>query len=612
MSPALRAFYWLLPSLACLAVFWRGLFCWFQQDDFASLLLEVNSAADAWRLLVTPRAQGVFRPWADGFYFVVLRRLFDLNAFPYRLGVFLTQFVNLALLAAIVRRLTGSRAAGLAAALVWGLNIALATAMAWTSAYSQTLCAFFFLAGFWLFLRHLETGRWWFYWWQCAAFVLGFGALEIIVAYPLVLLAYCWLQARPHTRKALPLLALSAAYTTLHLWMIPRAATGPYTLRLDAGIAAALWDYWTWALGPVRFADIYPIGRPAAIALALALTAALAAAITRARARRLGLFGLAWFLLTLAPVLPLAEQRLDYYLTIPAMGLALMVAAGLSSVPRWAAAAWLLVYWGTSLPFLHRSLRIHYHRAEDARRLLLGAREIRARHPDKSILLAGVTDTLFYAAIYDEGFRVAGLRDIYLDPAGSPIRDRPGRAPADHYRLPPRAALRALQLHRAVVYEVADGRLRNITRRYRLLAPDRLPDEPPRRVVAGWPPMAGQLGPGWFEIQGAHRWMGPRAELRLAAPRSPGERLRIEAIYPDHLDAGPIRLTVSVNGVPIGRPEMRDPRSGVHHFPLPPAVVGTREMTVTLETDRALRLPGDPRELGLAFGVVELAPPGLQ
>ncbi len=585
--------WWIVPPLVCLAVFWRGLFCWFQQDDFANLQIEVHSFSDFWRLLLEPRAQGVIRPWGDGF-FILFRGLFDLNAFPYRLFVFLTQFVNLTLLAAVVRRLTGSPLAAATASLVWGLNIALATGMAWTSAYSQILCAFFFLAGFLLFLRHLETGRWSYYWGQGVLFLLGFGALEIIVAYPVVLLAYCLLQARAHVWKVLPLLAPSAAYTAVHVWIIPRDVAGPYGLHCDASMLGGLWDYWGWMLAP-------------AVAVVLLLTAGLvgALAVARSEHRQLGIFGFTFFLLTLAPVLPLREQRLDYYLTIPAIGLALMVAAALPAAPRWAVALWLAVYFVYSIPFSDRSLRIHYLRAELARRLLEGAREIRVRHPDKSILLTGVTEDLFYAAIYDEGFRAVGVRDIYLAPGEEGIGSRPGRAPVDHYRLPARPASRALEGGRAVVYEVGAGRLRNITTQYRTLASLQA-TEPPRRVVAGWPPMVDQLGAGWYQIQGSHRWMSRRAELRLAGPRSAGDRLRVEAIYPDHVDAGPVQLAVSVNGTSVGRAEVRDARSGTHVFPLPASLLGVKEMTVTLETDRTLRLPGDPRDLGLAFGVVEL------
>ena len=599
------ALWWILPPLVCLLAFRRGLFAWFQQDDFSWLRLEMRSWADFWRLLAEPHAQGTIRPLSERFFFIAWRRLFDLNAFPYHLLVFLTQAANLALLGAIARRLTGSQPAAAVATLAWGLNAALVSPLVWASAYNQVLCTFFYLAGFLLFLRHLDTGRRALYLWQWGAFLAGFGALETIVAYPAVIAAWCCLAARRGLGKALLMMIPAAGYAALHLWVIPRAAAGPYAVHFDSSILSTLWDYWTRVLGPQPLSHLAPA--PVA-AVVIALSAGLAAAFARAAggARRVALFGLAWFVLTLAPVLPLRDHRLDYYVTIPAVGLALAIAALAGSVPRPAAIAWLAVYFGCALPVIERSTQALYRRSQAARRLLDGVSQIRERHPGKTILLAGVSDLQFYAAIYDEGLRTAGIRGAYLAPAADAISGQPGRLPVDTYRLPARVTLEALDRGKAVVYEVSGSRFENITTRYRILTAPLLKPEPLRRVNVGEPLMAGALGPGWYGIQGEHRWMGPSAEVRLAGPRSPQEKLRLETFYPEHLAPDPIRLTVSINSVAVGRAEIRDRHSGVHLFPVPASAVGLEEITVRLEAERTFRASPDPRDLGAAFGVVEL------
>jgi hypothetical protein len=394
VQAARRLAWWLLPALICLAVFYRGLFCWFQQDDFSWLRLEIHSWSDFWRTLVEPRAQGTIRPLSERFFFLVFRGLFGLNAFPYRLFVFLTQLANLLLLNAVARRLTASPAAGAIAALVWGLNIGLLSPMAWTSAYNQVLCGFFYLAAFLLFLRHVETGRWSLYIWQCVVFLLGFGALETIVAYPLVVGAYCLLAARRHAWKALPLAAPSALYAAAHLWLIPRAASGPYALHFDQTVLATLWKYTAWLLGPVRYSEVAPLGGTAAAVTAVAMAATLVAAVGFARGndRALGLFGLAWFVLTLAPVLPLRDHASDYYLTIPAIGLAIAVAAVVRAAPRFGRAAWLAVYIWCSIGFVRAGMVTLYDRSQAARQFIAAVQEIRRQHPGKTILLTGVTD----------------------------------------------------------------------------------------------------------------------------------------------------------------------------------------------------------------------------
>jgi len=604
----LRILYWTLPSLLCLLVFYRGLLCWFQQDDFSWLTLEVHSTSDFWRMLLEPRAQGTIRPWSERFFFIVFRKLFGLNAFPYRLFVFLTQVANLVLLTALARRILGDRLAAVLMAMVWGLNIALLIPMAWTAAYNQILCSFFYLSALLLFVRHVETGRWRYYWWQWAVFLLGFGALETIVAYPLVLLAYCLCLARVHTWKTLPLMVPAALYAGLHIWVIQRASAGPYAFHMDGSLFHTLGRYWARALGPLPLSQVVPIGQLAALALAIALTVAWIAAMAWAgpKERRVAVFGLAWFLVALAPVLPLRDHLQDYYLTIPAIGLALAVAAAWRAAPRWAAAMWLLVYWGCSVAFLQQGIRTYYERSQAVRRFLAGVQEIRAVHPDKTILLAGVEDALFYGVIHDEGFRVAGVRNVYLAPTNEGITPRPELRPVSDFQLPARATLDALEQGLAVVYEASGGRLRNITSWYTALASALLRPTPPRRVSVGEPRLEAQLGPGWHEIQGYHRWMGRRAELRLAGPQSPTDRLRLQAIHSEHPNAGPARLTVSVNGLRLGSVVIRDHRSGEHVFSLPAALVGVPEITVTFEIDRTFRAPQDDRDLGLAFGVVEL------
>ena len=589
-----RRLYWLPPALICLAAFSRGLFCWFQQDDFAFLRLEVYGWEDLGRHLFLPQAQGVIRPLSGTLFFVVLRRLFGWNAFPYHLLVFLTQLANLGLMAAVVRKLTGARSAAVAAVLVWGLNSALAAPMTWAAAYNQILCSFFYLAAFLMFLRHVETGYRSYYYWQVGLFLTGFGALETMAAYPAALLVYCLLRARGQAWKAAVLLLPSAGYAALHLWGIERDPAGPYVPRLDWGVLGALWHYWSRVLG----------GALVAVAV---LSGGLAAALLRARRgqRGVALFGLGWFALTLAPVLPLGSHRLDYYLTVPAMGLAMAVGALLPGVPRMAAVLWLGVYFAVSVPLVVREAERHYRRSVAARRLIEGAVDARRLHPDKTILLTGVDDSLFYGAVYHQGLRAAGVRNIYLAPTSEGISTQPGLSPVADYRLGSRATLGALARDQAVVYEVAGGRLQNITNRYKALAPVVLEPEAPRRVDAGAPAMAPQLGPGWHQIEGDHRWMGRRAEVRLAAPRSERERLRIRAFYGRPASLGPVELTVSVGGVVVGRVLIRDDRTGEHTFALPAAARG-EEMTVTLETDRTFRVPGDSRDLGLAFGVIEL------
>src|SRR5438309_2170724 len=60
-----RILYWLVPLFWCLALYWQGLFTWFQADDFAWLNLQVHSWNDLLKALFTPQAQGTVRVWSE-------------------------------------------------------------------------------------------------------------------------------------------------------------------------------------------------------------------------------------------------------------------------------------------------------------------------------------------------------------------------------------------------------------------------------------------------------------------------------------------------------------------------------------------------------------------
>src|SRR5579864_466788 len=139
MTRAARAAYWLTPIVFCIILYWYGLRVWFLRDDFAWLGLQDGSttARALLRNLFIPFAQGTIRPWSDRVFFLVFSSLFGLHSLPFRLFVFLNQFVNLILLAALARQLTGSALAGIAAPLLWLSNMALVTPMAWSAAYNE-------------------------------------------------------------------------------------------------------------------------------------------------------------------------------------------------------------------------------------------------------------------------------------------------------------------------------------------------------------------------------------------------------------------------------------------------------------------------------------------
>ncbi len=619
MTARLRtAALWLTPLLFCLWVYWYGLNAWFQQDDFAwlGLRLQVHTWADLRHALFAPMAQGSIRPWSERGFFMLFSSLFGIEALPFRLWVFLTQVASLLLLIAVTRKLTASLAAGAAAALLWTANPGLSVPMSWTSAYNEVLCAFFLLLAFYLFLRYVETANSSYYAAQFIVFLFGFGALELNVVYPMLVASYALFCARKYLWKTLPLFPVSGLYAVIHRAAAPQYVAEPYRMHWDASIATTLWSYWEWVLAAARL----PALRPLPIWFVPAITALLTVVILgfvlsrSLRRDQLGWFFLSWFLIVLAPVLPLRDHFTDYYLAIPSAGLAMlggwaMVATFRNSKAIGAVALCLAgVYLYCALPVTRAVSRWHYDRGRSVRTLALGVARAHQLHQGKLILLDGVSSDLFWAGVYDRPFRLYGAEEVYLVPGSDrAINAHPEIGSTGNYVLSTALAKRALDRGQAVVYRVGDGRLHNITTSYRERTASTWKLEQPRYVDVGQALFDDLLDAGWYPLEGSYRWMQKHASLRMGGPARAGDKLYISGFCPQgQLGEKSVKMTVTMSGLSLG--VVTPDRLGAFEatFSIPASVVGRDEVQIVLDLNRTFTPPGDSRTLGLAFGTFAL------
>ncbi len=447
---------WALPPCVLLAVYWLGLWTWFHHDDFTLLWQAQLSAREFWPQLLEPRAQGTYRTFSERLYFYFFYQWFGFNAFPFRALVFGTQTINLWLFMAVARRVSGSLAVGVLGACLWAVHHGLASTMSWSSAYNQALCSFFLLISIWLFLRFAESGRVGFYVAQWLTFLIGFGALESIVLYPALVIAWCVLFQRERLRWALPMLAGSLMLTWIQLSGPSGGRSDVYALVFaPPALAETLLYYLRNALaadGPVWLAWV--IGLPlAGLALGNAVKGRLAA-----------LFGWIWFVVALAPFLPLAHHLSVYYLFFPSAGLAF--AAATVSIHAWeygwaarAAIAVVLSLWiGVTIPAARKEAASNYAQSIRARDLVSALAAARAQHPNKTLLLTGIDEEFFNASIGQQMLRVVGLFNVYL--AASDFNAEGFTLPADKTR-------HGLLRDSLIVYDASASPVRDITRDYR-------------------------------------------------------------------------------------------------------------------------------------------------
>jgi len=582
-------FWRVLPPLFLVWFYRLGLDTWFYQDDFGWLNVRrgIRGWADVLPAIFAPKAHGNMRPLSETGFFTLFSAVFGVEALPFRIAVFATQAAALVLLGAVVRRLTGSRAAAFWAQIFWVVNCGLAPVLCWTSIFNQALCGFFLLLAFWCLLRYVETGerRWMVAQW--AAFLAGFGALETNVVYPALASAYTWFFCRKYFRRTLPLWGASAAFAAVHFIFAPPPAGGVYALHPGLSMANTFWTYWTMALGPERLAAVRAVPVWMAGSATALLTAGALLAAWRVRGAWLGL---AWFALTLAPFLPLRDHVMDYYLAVPAAGLAMLGGWGVARAwaagwgARAAAGACAALYLGFSLPASDAIVRWHHARSRAVENLVLGVEEIHRAQPDSAILLAGVSTDLFLAGLVDVPFRVLEVPRVYLAPgAEGAIRAAPELV--GKFVLPEALARRELEAGRAVVYDAAGPVLRNVTGRYRAAAAQWDP-APPRFINLGDPLFAAYLGTGWGEAHDGYRVPRGRASLRIGAPRHAGEGLWVGVFAPATV---PLRVWA-------GAGELR--RDAVAPYPdrtdfrfaLPAAAEGKAELDLAFDEGAGARI----------------------
>src|ERR1700682_1194333 len=389
--------YWVTPPLLGLLLYWPSLSSWFQNDDLNWLNLRnlVHNWRDFWWALFTPFGQGTIRPLSERVFYMSFYSMFGTNPLPYRCLAFITYAATLVLLASVCRRLTGSRAAGCWAAIFWTVNCAMAAALSWTAIYYELLCAFFLLLAFRFLLRYEETGERRYYIAQCVAFVAGFLGLALNGVYPALAAVYALCWARRLLLKALALFAVSAIYAAVHIAMAPLPSGGPYKMNWDASVFATLWTYWTWAVGPDRLVllDIQPAWWSVALEVILMTGLLGFLAWMLWRRRWVAAFFPAWFLIVLAPVLPLRGHISEYYLTIPLIGLAMWGGWALASgwragwAGRIAAVIFVVVYLCVAVPIGRvQALELH-ESGEQTRHVVLAVAALSRGRTDKIVLL---------------------------------------------------------------------------------------------------------------------------------------------------------------------------------------------------------------------------------
>jgi hypothetical protein len=283
--------------------------------------------------------------------------------------------------------------------------------------------------------------------------VLGLGALEINVVYPALAALYVLFHARPFLKKVLPMFAVSLAAVLAHFYFAPPPHAGVYAPRVGFAIFTTLWTYWRWVLGPMPEAGAALVAAGVLVLIGWGLR----------RGQYTPIVGAAWFVFPLLPYLPLPDHKMDYYLAVPSIGIAMLGAYAIAGIRKFGAAGKIaavvviLAYAGTSAQAAWTVTQWQHARAEKVEDLVLGVEEVHQAAKGKIILLDGIDSDLFWSGVADLPFRAKSIPSVYLAP-GSEARIQAAPDLLAKYVLPQAIAKRALAANGAVVYRF-DGRM---------------------------------------------------------------------------------------------------------------------------------------------------------
>jgi hypothetical protein len=656
-----RVAWFVIAPTVCLALFWRAPFIWFRNDDFAwlGIPLEVHNFRDLLHALFVPRAQGTVRVLSERFFFLIFASAFDMNALPFRICAMTTWFANLTLATLIGARVMRSRSAAVLAAILWTASGAIVLPLVWASTYNEVLCALLVLIAFYARLRYLESGRRGWRVAEWAAYLAGFGALEIIVMYPFVAVLYALCvdrqnllssdkkiaysdqkatffdggratsdDQRSSTEHAPPspwlgtlsLFIPAAIFTAVHFFLIPKTQGPYYSVTIDHRIPATFLKYLSWALA-AGLIKVTPDGWRSLglISAPLAGLALIGFAVWRARHRDfMALFCWGWFVFFILPVLPLPEHLSAYYLTVPALGLAWL--AGWAIVSAWRAtgagglvmrAASVLLaaaYLAGSIREIDFDTNWNYDRSERLREVFQAVDDAERAHPGNAILLSGVDGDLFQSGFQDNPFRLYGVPYAYLAPGDEgKLASRLDLGGLAHFIITPPKALDLIDRGKARVLSISAGEIVDSTRAYASVLRARI--QPRGNFVdVGDPTYAAQLGDTWFPPEGGARWMPASATVKLTGIDPSAQKLYVTGYAPEAVIAsGPVTLIFRGNGREIGSAVMEkaDDRFSLA-FPLPAALMGQSSVEISIHANKILRIPGDKRDLSMIFGTFSI------
>jgi hypothetical protein len=348
--------YLLLTFAVSFILFFRSLFVFFTNDDFFHLkIAQIHGFTDFIKFFyVSPEGWGLYRPIGTQVFYALGLYLFNMQPFWMHAVLFGLFFLTIFLVQRLIFELTENKTLSFIAVFLYATSAThfgqlyfLATQELWVSV--------FYLASVLFFVLCLKKSRTRLLIFSLAAFILALMSKEIAVSLPLILTLLYWFKRGLKDLKAIfkltvPYWLVLLAYFIFRFKFYGFTSGVSYVWDFSARMVNTLGWYGLWSLNlPEMLVDFIGPGlklnpnlflywgsqyRTIFVLFALELALILAAVIGKRKEIKkfisLYSFGILWFAVTLLPVLFLPLHKFAFYLTIPLLGLVLILGQLLS------------------------------------------------------------------------------------------------------------------------------------------------------------------------------------------------------------------------------------------------------------------------------------------
>lgn len=349
----------LFVFLLSFIIYFPSLFTFYTHDDFFLLKIsKANSLGEFFNFFnftQGPEGLGVYRPLTTQAFYFLGNSVFDLNPFALHIVSFATFFLVIYLVYKLVNMIVKNDSTALFAAFLYATSATHYGHLYYLATYQELGLAVFCLLAVILFVKFASKGNLKYCYLSVVAYVLALLSKETAIVIPgILVLVYGFLRLRKE--KVIPIkkfiLVLSGfviillVYLYFHFFLYGLAQGESYIWDFSPRFINTLFWYGLWSfnlpemlvdfVGPgLRFnPNLFKFWSKEIVPIFLlfgVVTTYISYLVVKVRNKlkkkdfQIIVFSLAWFVLTLVPVLFLPLHKFTYYLTLPLIGIVFVI-----------------------------------------------------------------------------------------------------------------------------------------------------------------------------------------------------------------------------------------------------------------------------------------------